>query len=408
MIRAHYHATELFKLFVETNNTHDSSSNSSSVSSSNSFKKTVNNEVNKAKKDINSTSMENPSIKPNITLEYQEILDMTKITLDNLKEDNKATTINTVINTTATSTVNTNTSSNVNFNTATIENNINEVKVDDISKDDSILNKPIIKKSDPLGFDSISTSVLESSDILLESPTNTQMKPKAVPATPIARVIGFGSLAAGLLFGKVKESTTSAIYGSSGEKSSMSDENANRLAESLSRMRGAALKLGQMLSLQDESILPPSLSKALNRVRQGADYIPEYQLESQLRNELGTNWRSLFAEFNIAPMAAASIGQVHRAVLRDTGTRVAVKVQYPGVARAIDSDLRNLRIALSVASLLPKGLFIDQIVKVAGEELAAECELSHFYFCFYIIISTLLLFLCTFCIILTLLFTEYR
>jgi hypothetical protein len=88
-------------------------------------------------------------------------------------------------------------------------------------------------------------SNLKSSD---EQPAvKSKMREKSVPATPIERVIGFGSLAAGLLFGKVKESTNSVLFGAQENSGGISEENANRLADSLSRMRGAALKLGQML-----------------------------------------------------------------------------------------------------------------------------------------------------------------
>lgn len=79
--------------------------------------------------------------------------------------------------------------------------------------------------------------------------SKTKMKEQSVPSTQIERVFGFGSLAAGLLFGRVKESTQSVLFGSQGnaDQGSISEENANRLADSLSKMRGAALKLGQML-----------------------------------------------------------------------------------------------------------------------------------------------------------------
>lgn len=160
------------------------------------------------------------------------------------------------------------------------------------------------------------------------------------------------------------------IYGTSSH--GMSADNANRLADSLSRMRGAALKLGQIMSLQDDSFMPPALAQALDRVRQSADYMPMAQLEGQMKSQLGPEWRSLFRQFDDVPIAAASIGQVHRAVLND-GTIVAVKVQYPGVAQSIQSDLNNLKTIISLANVLPKGLFIDQIIKVAGTELSAEC-----------------------------------
>lgn len=238
---------------------------------------------------------------------------------------------------------------------------------------------------DPIGFnrstESLSQPVVSPphTNEKVEKSSNTEkispMRPKAVPATPFARVMGFGSLAVGLMYGQLAETTNKAIFGSDENSSSISEANANRLAESISRMRGAALKLGQMLSLQDDNFLPPTLSKALNRVRQSADYMPEYQLKEQLEAQdgWGSDWRRHFTEFDEVPIAAASIGQVHKAVLQ-SGEHVAVKIQYPGVARSIQSDLNNLKMIVTMANVLPKGLFIDQIIKVAGTELTAECK----------------------------------
>jgi aarF domain-containing kinase len=105
--------------------------------------------------------------------------------------------------------------------------------------------------------------------------------------------------------------------------------NAERLANALCRMRGAALKIGQMLSIQDETVLPPEIQSALERVRAGADVMPRWQLEKQLTSQLGVDWVKQVAEFDWEPKAAASIGQVHAAKLLD-GRQVAMKVQYPG------------------------------------------------------------------------------
>lgn len=96
-----------------------------------------------------------------------------------------------------------------------------------------------------------------------------------------------------------------------------------------------------MLSIQDESLISPRLSKALERVRQSADFMPEWQLLDVLNKQLGSDWRSRMAEFDMKPFAAASIGQVHWAKLHD-GTEVAIKIQYPGVAEGIQSDIDNL------------------------------------------------------------------
>lgn len=202
----------------------------------------------------------------------------------------------------------------------------------------------------------------------------SMMKERKVPATQIGRMFGFGSTAIQMTLGHILEKASSSGTVESNEKKDIiSEKNAELLAETLCRMRGASLKLGQMLTLQDEDLLSPALSKALERVKQSADYMPRKQLERQLSSQLSTNWQDNFSEFSFIPMAAASIGQVHRARLPD-GSAVAVKVQYPGVAQSIRSDLNNLKRLLQVLNVFPKGLFLPQIMQVAETELAKECD----------------------------------
>jgi len=175
------------------------------------------------------------------------------------------------------------------------------------------------------------------------------------------------------------------VGGGSGSSNVLTtDANADRLAATLCRMRGAALKMGQMLSIQDESLLPPALTRALKQVRQGADAMPSYQLVEQLRSQLGDGsdndniWREKFVSFDDRPFAAASIGQVHRATVidKDTGKHipVVVKVQYPGVANSIESDLGNLAMLVKMSGLAPKGLFIENVMRVGRDELKVECN----------------------------------
>lgn len=190
-------------------------------------------------------------------------------------------------------------------------------------------------------------------------PTRAKFVPReaSVPSNSISRAFGFASLGASLLLGTARESVSRAFRGTNPDaaptstqqqgdvnvySSFLSEANAERLARHLCRMRGAALKLGQMLSIQDDNLLPPQFQAALARVRAGADVMPQRQLEKVLVAELGAEWRGRVAVFDDAPMAAASIGQVHEATLHD-GRRVVMKIQYPGVGKSIEADVGELR-----------------------------------------------------------------
>ncbi|KAK7269524.1 hypothetical protein RIF29_22255 [Crotalaria pallida] len=203
---------------------------------------------------------------------------------------------------------------------------------------------------------------------------------RKVPSTPFSRALGFAGLGAGLAWGTLQESAKRIVYGTpttQGNQSALSpflsEQNAERLALALCRMRGAALKIGQMLSIQDESLVPAPILAALEIVRQGADVMPKSQLNQVLNAELGPDWSSKLISFDYEPLAAASIGQVHRAVIKD-GMQVAMKIQYPGVADSIESDIENVKLLLNYTNLIPKGLYLDSAIKVAKEELSRECD----------------------------------
>jgi len=121
-------------------------------------------------------------------------------------------------------------------------------------------------------------------------------------------------------------------------------------------------------------MLPKPIHDVLQRVQDSADYMPASQRDAVLAADLGDDWRNLFESFQERPMAAASIGQVHAAVLKSNKQRVAVKVQYPGVAASISSDLNNLSLLLTASRLLPKGLYLDKTIANARTELAWECD----------------------------------
>lgn len=192
-------------------------------------------------------------------------------------------------------------------------------------------------------------------------------KQRKVPSSRIARMASFGGLFAGLGIGTVNSLAKGALGlgGATDMKSALfSPANAERIVDTLCRVRGAALKLGQILSIQDSSIVSPQLVKAFDRVRQAADYMPDWQVEKTLKQELGDGWEGKLQSFDRKPFAAASIGQVHRAILPN-GMEVAIKIQYPGVAQSIGSDIDNLVGMLKVWDVFPAGIFIDNVVKVS-------------------------------------------
>eukprot|EP01138_Halocafeteria_seosinensis_P012502 gb/GECG01012775.1/.p1 GENE.gb/GECG01012775.1/~~gb/GECG01012775.1/.p1 ORF type:complete len:699 (+),score=94.68 gb/GECG01012775.1/:1-2097(+) len=219
--------------------------------------------------------------------------------------------------------------------------------------------------------------IVEETSGAYEDAPRKKLRERSVPSSSLGRLFGFGRMAAGLAFGTasdwVRRSVSAEKNGEAGDSFFMTQGNAERLAAGLSRMRGAALKVGQMLSLQDEDILPKPIADALETVRQQADMMPRRQLDRMLKSELGDNWREMFEEFDETPIAAASIGQVHKGKLKD-GRTVAMKVQYPGVAESIDSDLNNFERLLKFGDFFPKGLYLDSMLEVAREELKLECD----------------------------------
>ena len=153
------------------------------------------------------------------------------------------------------------------------------------------------------------------------------------------------------------------------------------LVDQLGRMRGAAMKVGQLLSMIDFEGLPEEqrteFESKLATLRDDVPSVPFAKLEKLMRKELGGPLSSVFSAFDERALAAASIGQVHRATTLD-GDVVAVKVQYPGVAEAVDSDLRNATLLLPLLKRLAPNLdakpLLAELRERIGEELDYELE----------------------------------
>ncbi|WP_347453538.1 AarF/ABC1/UbiB kinase family protein [Acinetobacter thermotolerans] len=123
-----------------------------------------------------------------------------------------------------------------------------------------------------------------------------------------------------------------------------------QIADTLGEMKGAVMKVGQIAS-QYKDVFPPEVAKAIAKLQRQAPPMPFNVIRAQVEKELGKPLEQLFKEFDATPFAAASIGQVHKATLPN-GQAVVVKVQYPGVDEACESDLKQIRLALRLMGVL--------------------------------------------------------
>ena len=151
---------------------------------------------------------------------------------------------------------------------------------------------------------------------------------------------------------------------------------ADQVFKVLGELKGGAMKLGQALSIF-EAALPPEIAEpyraTLTRLQESAPPLPARTIHKVLAGDVGEQWRASFAEFDDQPAAAASIGQVHRAVWHD-GRQVAVKIQYPGAARALISDINQLSRFTRLFSALMPGLDARPVLAELRDRVAEELD----------------------------------
>jgi predicted unusual protein kinase regulating ubiquinone biosynthesis (AarF/ABC1/UbiB family) len=196
-----------------------------------------------------------------------------------------------------------------------------------------------------------------------------------VPSGRLSRLINLGGMAAGIAGRMAADGLSQMAQGKRPDFADLllTPANALRFTERLSHMRGAAMKLGQMLSMDAGLVLPPELTSILSALREDAKPMPPAQLRRVLDTQWGAGWQARFARFDMRPFAAASIGQVHRAALPD-GRELAVKVQYPGVRASIGSDIDNVAALLRLPGLLPRGMEIAPLMAEAKRQLREEAD----------------------------------
>lgn len=207
-----------------------------------------------------------------------------------------------------------------------------------------------------------------------DKPTDKR-RARAVPTSRVGRFARVARLAGGVAGGMLAEGGRQWRAGKRPKAKDLllTPGNARRVAEQLADMRGAAMKLGQILSMDTGDLLPRELADILARLRADAHYMPPQQLETAMASAYGEGWRELFYGFDDIPLAAASIGQVHRAYAPD-GRDIVLKIQYPGVAESIDSDVDNIATVLGMTGLLPASLDLAPLLQDAKAQLKDEAD----------------------------------
>jgi len=206
-------------------------------------------------------------------------------------------------------------------------------------------------------------------------PVDAAMLTAAIPDGRWSRLARLGSLAGGVAGDMLAEG---AKQFAQGKRPKMNDllltpANARRVAGQLAQLRGAAMKVGQLLSMDAGELLPPELAEILSRLRADAIPMPMSQVVAVLNANWGEGWDRHFQRFSFTPMAAASIGQVHFGQRKD-GRHLAIKIQYPGVRRSIESDVDNVASLLRVSGLLPRSLDIKPLLDDAKRQLHDEAD----------------------------------
>ena len=197
-----------------------------------------------------------------------------------------------------------------------------------------------------------------------------------IPTSRMRRSARLGSLAAGQALRQAGTRATNVARSKEGREAALERRNleaAEQIVTALGTMKGAAMKVGQVMSFLDTGFIPPEhrdeFQRKLAALRDAAPTVTFADMRKVMEHQLDDPLEDVFEEFDELPIAAASIGQVYRARLPD-GRDVAVKVQYPGVAAAVRADLQNLGMILRLAKRIAPGMDPQAI----GEEIRNRIE----------------------------------
>ena len=216
---------------------------------------------------------------------------------------------------------------------------------------------------------------MEQTGNKMANPTEKLNRSKRLPSSLIERNfkttnllirIGLqtsGDMISDLLFGK------SANF----NKSLLSKKNVHSTVETLKELRGAAMKFGQLISIDEQLILTPELSKITKQLSSSGYSMPPRQVKKILDKNWEKGWLKNFDNFQVVPFASASIGQVHKAVLKN-GSEVAIKIQFPNIRKTIKNDLNSLKFFINKLGLLPAYFNVNHYFTLCESQLIAESD----------------------------------
>ena len=204
---------------------------------------------------------------------------------------------------------------------------------------------------------------------------NAKHPASSVPRSRLERLAHLGGLAGRVAGGMLAEGMRQVAMGNlpSTADLMLTPANARRVSEKLSELRGAAMKVGQLLSMDAGDILPAELSAILARLRADARPMPMSEVVTVMQESFGEGWEKHFKRFSFTPAAAASIGQVHTATTLDD-RQLALKIQYPGISQSINSDVDNVATLLKISRLIPNGLDLQPLLQEAKRQLHQEAD----------------------------------
>lgn len=151
---------------------------------------------------------------------------------------------------------------------------------------------------------------------------------------------------------------------------------AEKFTQEVGELKGSIMKAGQMLSMYGEHFFPPEVNKYFKTLQQDSPALKWESIQPLILKYLG-NEKYDQLEIEQEPLACASLGQVHRATIKNTGESVAIKVQYPNVDKAIDSDLRAIKTFIHFLKIMPKEVSLDSIFEEIKEMLLQESDYEH-------------------------------